>query len=160
MTCNFVRTTEKKLREKFDKFRLQFVEVTVSALEIVASEKSQVHRMTPKWPWMQQGQRYPLMFYYCPRVPNFIPFRSTVARFPDNWGVFFCFPIGHSGEFEIFEKRIVKKWKLKNLHSYVRTIVRKIEDKFENLWLRFVGGIAFWFFSLTGTMVTKTETNR
>ncbi len=48
MTCNFVRTTEKKLREKFDKFRLQFVEVTVSALEIVASEKSQVHRMTPK----------------------------------------------------------------------------------------------------------------
>ena len=27
---------------------------------------------------------------------------------------------------------------------FVRTIGRKIPDKFENFWLRFVGGVAFW----------------
>ncbi len=60
-------------------------------------EKSKVHRMTSKWPWTLKGQRYPYLLNY-----------YTIARFPDNW-VF----SGFNGEFEIFEKQMVKNWKLK-----------------------------------------------
>ncbi len=40
-------------------------------LEILCSEKLQVHRMTPKWPWMLQGQRYPIYVALLPSSPKF-----------------------------------------------------------------------------------------
>ena len=52
------------------------------------------------------------MLNYYPRVPNFTPFCSMIARFPDNC-VVFDFSIAYNGKFEIFEKKIVKNWKLK-----------------------------------------------
>ena len=68
-----------------------------------------------------------------------------IARFPDN--EVFDFSIGYSGEFEIFEKKIIQNRKLKisknPQRNFVRTIGRKSQEKFQNLWLRFVGGVAF-----------------
>ncbi len=74
-------------------------------------EKSQVHRMTPKWPWRLKGQRYPYMLYKYPRATNFTPFCSTIARFPDNWGFWFL----HRLQCWIwyFRKKIIKNQKLK-----------------------------------------------
>ncbi len=47
------------------------------------------------------------MFKYCLRVPNVTTFRSTIARFPDNWG--FGFHILYNGE------KIAKNQKFKIL---------------------------------------------
>ncbi len=38
--------------------------------------------------------------------PNFSPFRSTIARFPDNWACWFLHRV--NSEFKIFEKKIFK----------------------------------------------------
>ncbi len=139
-----------------------------------------------------KGTLYMLKYY--PRVPNFTPFCSTIARFPDNWGFWFL----HRLQWWIwyFRKRFVKNQKLKiskianvvlwgplggnfrtNLKTFgcdivgglkfslplgpmlmkmnfknpkcsltfVRTIRKKIQEKFENLRLPFVG-VAFWNF--------------
>ncbi len=79
------------------------------------------------------------------RGPNFTPFRSTVARFPDNWG--FWFPIGYDGE---IEKKIVKNRKLKiskiQNNTFVRTTEKKIQKQFERIQEWFEGGVAFWSF--------------
>ncbi len=64
-------------------------------------KKSKVHRITSKWPWTLKAKGTPYMLKYYPRVPNFTPLSSTIARFPDNWG----FSIGYNGEFAIFEKK-------------------------------------------------------
>ncbi len=46
------------------------------------------------------------------------------------------FSIDYNGELETKN--------FKNLQcSFVRTIGKKIQDRFGNLWLRFVGGVAF-----------------
>ncbi len=45
--------------------------------------------MTPQWPWLPQGQRYPICVVLLPTRPTFTQFRSTTARFPGNWA--FCF---------------------------------------------------------------------
>ncbi len=37
---------------------------------------------------------------YCPQVPNVTPFRSTIARFPDN-----DFPKCYNGKYEISKKK-------------------------------------------------------
>ena len=66
------------------------------------------------------------------RVTNFIQFCSRVARFLDNWSL--CFLHRYNGEFEILEKQIVKNHKLKNPQSsFVKTMGRKIQGKFETL---------------------------
>ncbi len=67
---------------------------------IIFSEKSQVHWMATKWPWMLKVKATLYMFYYWQRVLNF-PFRSTIARFPDNWDWFHKW---NNSEIEIFEK--------------------------------------------------------
>ncbi len=41
----------------------------------------QLHRMTPNWPWTQQGQIALYMYNNCPGVSNFTPFRPTTSRF-------------------------------------------------------------------------------
>ncbi len=79
-------------------------------------------------------------------VPNFILFCSTVAHFPDNWGFWFL----HRVKWWILNwKKIINNRKLKILkipRSFVRTIGKKIQEKFERFRLRFVGGVAFWNF--------------
>ncbi len=86
------------------------------------------------------------MLNYYPRVANFIPFCSTITRFPDNWAFWFL----HRLQWWIWKSKNSLKIgnsKFKNLKSiFVRTIRRNIQDKFENNWPRFVGGIAFWKF--------------
>ena len=62
----------------------------------------------------------------------------------------FDFSIGYNGYIWIFRKKIVKNRKLKI--SKIPNVVLweplgRIQDKFENLWLRFVGGVAFWNFN-------------
>ena len=50
----------------------------------------------------------------------------------------FDFSIGYNGEFGIFEKKSLKirKSKFQNPKcSFVRTIGKKIQDKFQNVWL-------------------------
>ncbi len=51
----------------------------------------------------QKAKGTPYMLYKYPRVPNFTPFCSTIARFPDI--KVFDFSIGYNGEFAIFEKK-------------------------------------------------------
>ncbi len=86
-------------------------------------QKSQVHRMTLKWPSTEKGTLYMLKYY--PRVPNFTPCCSTIARFPDNWGFWFL----HRLQW-YFRKKIVKNRKLK---------ISKIPnvDLWELLWGKF-----------------------
>ncbi len=48
---------------------------------------------------------------------NFTPFRSTLARFPYNWG--FSFPLRYNNELEIFEKIYNRQLKISNLHTVV-----------------------------------------
>ncbi len=67
--------------------RIICVEETASTLTIVFSEKSQVHRMIPKWPWTLKGPRYPMHVLLVPLGPKFRLFHPTIARFPDNWRV-------------------------------------------------------------------------
>ena len=100
----------------------------------------------------------PNMWNCYPRVSNFTPFSSTIARFPDKSGFWFL----HRLQCWIwnFEKKSLKiqtqtfKKKKKNettetqnfnnpQRSFVTTIGKKIQDQFENIWLRFVG-VAFW----------------
>ena len=53
---------------------------TVFGLQAILKK---VHRMTPKWPWILQGQMYPtyvLLVSYL-RVPNFTVFHSTTSCF-------------------------------------------------------------------------------
>ena len=64
----------------------------------------------------------------------------------------FDFSVGYITEFDIFEKKIIKNQKLKiskipNAGSFMGTIGRKIQDKFQNFWQQFVGGVAFWNFN-------------
>ena len=93
-------------------------------------EKSNVHWMISKWPWMLQGQKYPIYVIYYPRVPNFTPFFALRSFFfPGNWGFWFL----HRLQWWIwnFRKKIFQNWKLKIPQCiFVRTM-RKIQDKFE-----------------------------
>ena len=74
--------------------------------------KSQVHRMTSKWPWMLNGQNYPIYVELLPTCLKFTPFCSTVARLPDNLSFSFL----HRLQCWIwnFGKKIVKNEKLKS----------------------------------------------
>ncbi len=42
------------------------------------------------------------------------------------------------------KQKSVKIGNSKPQRNFVRTISRKIQDMFENLWLRFIGGVEFW----------------
>ena len=111
-------------------------------------EKSKVHRMTSKWPWMLQGQRYPTYVEPLPTSPNFTPFCSTIAPFPDKWGFLFLhrLQIMVKLTFSKKKKKLLKigTQNLKNpKRSLVRTIGRDIQDKCENFWLQFVGAVGF-----------------
>ena len=73
----------------------------------------------------------------------FTPLRSTTPVFQiiEVWG----FLVRYNGEFEIFEKKSLKA-EIPNLHKFVSTISmirRKSQDRSENVWLRFLGGVAF-----------------
>ena len=58
-----------------------------------------------------------------------------------------CFFMGCNCEFESFEKILLKithsKFQ-KSQYNFVRTIGRKIQDKFGNFWLRRVEEVTFW----------------
>ncbi len=124
-----------------------------SVWKIVISE----HRKCTKWPqngvetWKAKGTSYILymlivftycprgtsymliVFTYCPQGLNFTPFHMTIARFPDNWG--FRFP--HMLQRAMWNFRKQNRLKLENIknpkHHFVRTIRRKIQDKFESV---------------------------
>ncbi len=100
--------------------------------------------MTPEWPWALRSQKYPVYTEYSPQGPNFTPFRSTVARFPDNWGVWFLHKV------QWWNQKFVKNRKLKILKiqnsTFVRTSAKKIREKVEKIQKSFEGGVAFWSF--------------
>ena len=86
-----------------------------------------------------------------PKDPNFTPFRSTIASFPENWVFLFI----HRLQWWIwyFGKKILKNQKPKI--SKIANLVlwgpfgKKIQEKFriqEDFRLRFVGGVVFWNF--------------
>ena len=77
-------------------------------------EKSRVHWLTPKWPWMPQNQRYTIYVEILPTSPNFSPFCSTTARFPDTWGFWFLHYKVQWWTWN-FRKKFVKNQKLKIL---------------------------------------------
>lgn len=53
----------------------------------------QWHRTTSKWPHGVNSHMYlKYKFYTPPRIQTFTPLCCTIARFPDNWRFFFCFP--------------------------------------------------------------------
>ena len=58
----------------------------------------------------------------------------------------FGFPIGYNGEFQKFVKN--QKLKISKIpnSSFVRTIEKKIQEKFGNIQKWFEGGVAFWSF--------------
>ncbi len=103
-----------------------------------------------KLPYLGIQLKVPEVTHIVPKlhwVPNFTPFCSTIARFPENWGFRFLYRV----QWWIwkFRTNIVKNRKLKipkipNVALWGRTIGRKIQDKFVNVWLWFVGGVAFW----------------
>ncbi len=74
-------------RQKFSWKRI--ISVEEAALWNSYSRKSgkckKKQKMTPKWPWTLQGQRYPKYVLLLPRGPTFTPFCSTTAMFRDNW---------------------------------------------------------------------------
>ncbi len=80
--------------------------------------------------------------HYCSRVPNFTQFCSTIVRFPYNW--VFDFPMAYNGEFEVFNNKSLKvaNSKFRNPQLSLVTTGRKKQDKFENFWVQFVGGVA------------------
>ena len=41
--------------------------------------------------------------------------------------------------------------------GFVRTIKKKIQEKFEHFRLRFLGGVAFWIFAPIGSHVNENE---
>ncbi len=45
----------------------------------VTGHFTQVHWMTPNWPWTLKGQRYPIYMLNYPWLPNFTPFSSSKA---------------------------------------------------------------------------------
>ncbi len=72
------------------------------------------------------------MLYKYPRVPNFTPFCSTIARFPDL--EVFEFYIGYNGEFDIFEKKIVKNQRIKISKIAEKKFQKKSIEVFTPLW--------------------------
>ena len=75
-------------------------------------EKSQMHQMTPKWPWTLQDQRYTTYVLLVPASPIFHSVSlTTIARFPDNSGFWFV----HRVQRRIwnFREKIVTNRKLK-----------------------------------------------
>ncbi len=87
------------------------------------------------WTTIRESQ---ISLCFAPRV---------ITHFPDNWGFWFLHKQWWNWNF-----RKKNRWKLeirnfKNSQcTFLRTIGRKIHDKFENFWLRFVQGVAFWNF--------------
>ncbi len=73
----------------------------MSALEVVFSEKSQVHRITQNDLERYKAKDTPYTYVELqPVSPKFNSLRSTIAHFPDNWVKF-------------RKKKIVKNRKLK-----------------------------------------------
>ncbi len=68
------------------------------------------------------------MHHYCQRVPNFILFRSTIARFPDNCGVLFHHMVQWSiGKFP--KKKKMFKPLAQNFKIPQRSFMRAIPGK-------------------------------
>ena len=106
-----MRTIEKIIQGKFDKFWLWFV-VVAFFFKIIFSEKSQVHQMTQNDLECYKAKGTIYMLNYDPWVPNFTPFCFTIARFPDNWAFFYFFDRLQWWIWN-FQKKIMKNWKLK-----------------------------------------------
>ena len=106
-------------------------------------EKLQMHQMTPKWHWKLQGQRYTAYVLLLPDGPKF----HSVSLYDRS---FFWFL--HSAQWwmwnfqtEIVKNRKLKMSKISNVHVvFWGPFWDKIQDKFGNFSLRFVGGVAFW----------------
>ncbi len=69
-----------------------------------------------------------------------------ITHFPNNRG--YCFPYWVVVNFKFSlkkekKKEILRNWKVKisknSTSSFERTIEKRIQEKFENFWLRFVG---------------------
>ncbi len=73
--------------------------------------------MTPNDLECYKAKGTPDMLNYYPWIPNFTPFCSTIARFPDI--EVFYFSIGYNGEFAIFEKNWLKIRNLKFQKSQI-----------------------------------------
>ncbi len=77
-------------------------------------EKSNVHRMTSPWPWMLQGQMYPMYVELLATSPKFYSVLLQGRSFSQIIALF-DFSIGYNGQFDIVEQKFVRNWKLKFL---------------------------------------------
>ena len=75
----FVRTTQNITRNKFSKFRLRFVEVVFFGNNIFGKIASAPNDNQITLNAMCKGTSY--VYNYCLRIPNFTPFRSTIALY-------------------------------------------------------------------------------
>ena len=96
--------------------------------------------MTPKWPWMVQGQWYSVNVELLSANPTFTPFRSTIIHFLDNWGFWFLHRL--HWWIWIFWKINPPKSETQNFKNSKRSILRTIEkilqEKFDKFLLWFV----------------------
>ncbi len=141
-----MRAIEKKIQEKFDTSWLRFVEVVFFFKSLFRKNAS-----APNDPKMTLNAIRPKVPYMCWTTTyesqTFSPFCSTIAPFLDNWGFWYS----HRLQWWIwnFRNKIVKnrKVKISKIPSALcENHWEEIQDKFENYWLWFVGGIAFWNF--------------
>ncbi len=104
----------------------------------------QGHWTTPEWPWALQGQGYHTYVLLVPWVSPSIPFAlwSTVFK----TFAIFPFPIMPQFKFQTFfhfyfkfQERTFKNPK----GSFMKTTEKKIQEKFDNFRLRYLGGYRF-----------------
>ncbi len=102
--------------------------------------KTQVHRVTPKWPWTLRGQRYPHICWTTTRKSKFYSVlqRSMITRFPDNWGVFFLHRVSVLWWIWNLRKKIRTQHFKYPQNNFVRTIEKIIQKKSDKLRLLFV----------------------
>ena len=94
------------------------------------------------------------MLSYYPQVPNFTPFCSTIARFPDNRG--FNFFIGYNGAYAIFEKSGIQI--LKNPQgSFCEDHWEDNSGQVSQRLPGFVGGVEFRHFRSHWVPCSKTN---
>ena len=94
--------------------------------------------MTPKWPSPKVPHIYVKVLSTGPKISLRFALLSLVFQIIE----VFNFSMGYKVEFAIFGKTRVKNWKLKisknPQRSFVRTIRRKIQDKFQKIWLQLI----------------------
>ncbi len=117
-----------------------------AGFEIQGFQKSEMHRMTPEWSKALNCPKYTVYNEDSPpkaQISLRFALRSLIFHIIEVFG----FPIWYNGEIP----KIVKNCKLKisklQNSTFVRTIEKKIQKKFDKIQKLLEGGVAFWSFS-------------